>query len=418
MKQAREYLLSVVLVCCVVWSVAQVVRKFDAVRKADLLDFYVNSVELFLLSHLLVVLIGMVLIIDICHVGGKSFLKEILWPMRRPMSLVAAAIACAPNVDASTSAVTVQSQGLPAQALLSPTIAAAALREILRKRREQVRSMSTPAMLSESEQEVLLQLVKAGDSGNVCELSVQHNAFPKEVQALLIAVDRTVPDILTESVRPDEGWSLVLQVFGYPKVMNRAGEVAHFDKKRALELVTWMALNRERSRRSAARTAMWEDDVADATFSTVVSSMRRGLAAIDNSVTATEWAPPTYSDELVLDNRIITDECLIADSLRKFRTDPCELGELLRYLPWVRDVPFAGTAYSWADLDGTTTRLVILALTASREVATWAVEHGDLDVLGVAVSAGLRVMPGDEELLRLQSSFLRTVREATVHSVA
>ena len=418
MKQIRGYLLSAVLLVCVAWSATQVIRKVEIVHQTNLLDFDVNSVELVLLSHLLVVVIGVVLIIDICLMGGQSILKELLWPMRRPVSLVMAAIACTPSIETATSVVVVQSQELPANALLSPSIAAAALRDILKKRREQVRNMSTPTMLSDSEQDVLLQLVKAADSGNVCELSIQHNAFPKEVQALLIAVDRTVPDVLTESVRPDENWSLVLQVFGYPRVMNRAGEVAHFEKKRALELVTWMALNRERSRRSAARTAMWDDDVADATFSTVVSAMRRGLGAIDNSITATDWAPPTYSDELLLNSQITTDENLIAHSLRQFRADARELGGLMAYLPWVRDVPFAGTAYSWADLDGTTTRLVILALTASREVATWAVEHGDMEALGVAVSAGLRVMPGDEELLGLQSSFLQTVREAGAHSVA
>ena len=418
MKQIRGYLLSAVLLACVVWSVTQVIRKFEVVRQTNLLDFHVASVELVLVSHLVVVVIGVVLLIDMCRMDGQSILKEILRPMRRPVSLVMAAIACAPNIESPTSVVTVQSQGVAAQALLAPSIAAAALRDILKKRREQVRNMSTPTILSESEQDVLLQLVKAADHGKVCELSIQQDAFPKEVQALLIAVDRTDPDVLTQSVEPNDDWSLVLQVFGYPRVMNRAGEVAHFEKKRALELVTWMALNRERSRRSAARTAMWDDDVADATFSTVVSSMRRGLGAIDHAVTATDWAPPTYSDELLLSSKITTDENLIADSLRQFRADPRELGGLMAYLPWVRDVPFAGTAYSWADLDGTTTRLVILALTASREVATWAVEHGDMEALGVAVSAGLRVMPGDEELLRLQSSFLQTVREAGVHSVA
>lgn len=418
MKQLRGHLLSAVLVFCVVWSITQVIRKFDVVRRTNLLDFHVNSVELVLLSHLLVVAIGVVLLIDMCRMGGQSILKEILQPMRRPVSLVMAAIACAPNIESPTSVVTVQSQGLAAQALLSPSIAAAAVRDILKKRREQVRNMSTPTVLSESEQDILLQLVKAADNGNVCELSIQHNAYPKEVQALLIAVDRTVPDVLTESVESDSDWSLVLQVFGYPRVMNKSGEVAHFEKKRALELVTWMALNRERSRRSAARTAMWDDNVADATFSTVVSAMRRGLGAIDNSITATDWAPPTYSDELLLNSQITTDENLISHSLRQFRADARELGGLMTYLPWVRDVPFAGTAYSWADLDGTTTRLVILALTAAREVATWAVEHGDMEALGVAVSAGLRVMPGDEELLRLQTSFLQTVREARAHSVA
>ena len=418
MKQVRGHLLSAMLFLCVVWSITQVIRKFDVVRQTNLLDLHVNSVELVLLSHLLVVMIGLILIIDMCRIGGQSFLKEILRPMRRPVSLVITAIACAPNIESPASVITVQSQGLPAQALLSPSIAAAALRDILKKRREQVRNMSTPTTLSEGEHDVLLRLVKAADTGVISEASVQRCTFPEEVQALLVAVDRTVPDVLTESTEPDNDWSLVLQVFGYPRVMNRSGEVAHFEKKRALELVTWMALNRERSRRSAARTAMWDDDVADATFSTVVSAMRRGLGAIDKSITATDWAPPTYSDELLLSSHITTDENLISHSLRQFRADAREPGGLMAYLPWVRDVPFAGTAYSWADLDGTTTRLVILALTASREVATWAVEHGDMEALDVAVSAGLRVMPGDDELLRLQASFLQSVREARAHSVA
>lgn len=418
MKRARGYLLSVVLLVCVVWSATQVGRNLDAIPMRNLLDFNWNSAELALLFHLLVVAIGILLIFDTWQVGGQSVLREIVQPMRRPLSLVVAAIACAPNLESHNASVTVQAQGLPTQSLLSPSIAAAALREVLRKRREQARSMRTPTRLSEGEQHMLLQLVKAADNSETRVQPMALDSFPDEVRTLLIAVDRTVPDVLAESGGTENDWSLVLQVFGYPRVMNRTGEVAHFDKRRALELVTWMALNRERSRRSAARTAMWDDDVADATFSTVISSMRRGLGAIDNTISATEWAPPTYSDELLLNNRITTDECLIADSLREFRSDPRASAELLTYLPWVRDVPFAGTGYSWADLDGTTTRLVILALTASREVATWAVESNDMEALNIAISAGLRVMPGDEELLRLQSSFLQTVREAGAHSVA
>jgi hypothetical protein len=105
-------------------------------------------------------------------------------------------------------------------------------------------------------------------------------------------------------------------------------------------------------------------------------------------------------------------------ALRRFRADESEVGTVLKHLSWVRDVPFAGTAYSWADLDGTTTRLVILALTASREVATWASKVGDMESMGIAISAGLRVMPGDEELLAFQKSFLRSVREVRPQSVA
>jgi hypothetical protein len=82
------------------------------------------------------------------------------------------------------------------------------------------------------------------------------------------------------------------------------------------------------------------------------------------------------------------------------------VGDVLNCLQWLRDVPFAGTSYSWADLDGSTTRLVILGVTAATEVARWALRHQNADALTSAVRAGLRVMPGNEELLELQRSAL------------
>ncbi len=60
----------------------------------------------------------------------------------------------------------------------------------------------------------------------------------------------------------------------------------------------------------------------------------------------------------------------------------------------------------WADLDGTTTRMVLLALQASCEVAEWARNKNDVDTCAAAVKAGLRVMPGHEELLAIQNSFI------------
>jgi hypothetical protein len=43
---------------------------------------------------------------------------------------------------------------------------------------------------------------------------------------------------------------------------------------------------------------------------------------------------------------------------------------------------------------------------ASQELAEYAKSIGDVDLMTVAVAAGLRVMPGCEELLQIQEQFL------------
>jgi hypothetical protein len=130
--------------------------------------------------------------------------------------------------------------------------------------------------------------------------------------------------------------------------------------------------------------------------------MRRGLAEIDQQFSRSDWLPTTYSDELPLSVRVITEDVLMTQALESFRNDPRNSSEIVRALSHVRDVPFAGTSYSWADLDGTTTRLVILAITAAMEVALWALATGEMTAFEIAVTAGLRVFPGHEELLALQ----------------
>ena len=57
-------------------------------------------------------------------------------------------------------------------------------------------------------------------------------------------------------------------------------------------------------------------------------------------------------------------------------------------------------------MDGSTTRLAMLGVTAATEVARWALRHQNADALTGAVRAGLRIMPGNEELLELQRSAL------------
>lgn len=207
----------------------------------------------------------------------------------------------------------------------------------------------------------------------------------------------------------DYSEAVVVRLYGFPKVENVNGDEAMFRKSRALELLVWLSLNKERPRRSAARTALWEYAVSDATFCTVISDMRRGLQELSPRQSSTDWFRPTYTDAISMDTQLVTDAELIMQRLEEFRSDTSTWKGLADVLMTIRDAPFAGTEFSWADLDGSTTRLTILAIEASGELARWARDNGDTSLALRATSAGLKVLPGCEELLEIQQSFLPAV---------
>lgn len=203
--------------------------------------------------------------------------------------------------------------------------------------------------------------------------------------------------------------TICVRLYGFPLVESSSGQTANFRKSRALELLVWLALNKERPRRSAARTALWDFAVSDATFSTVISDMRRGLQEISPRSSLSEWFPPTYTDAISMDASLVTDAELLSQRLHVFQLDVTQWRGLADVLFTIRDAPFAGTQFSWADLDGSTTRLTILAIEAATCLAHWAKENGMNDVALGATSAGLRVLPGCEELLEIEQSFLPAV---------
>lgn len=201
----------------------------------------------------------------------------------------------------------------------------------------------------------------------------------------------------------ENGPRVVVRVFGAPLAEAPDGGVAEFRKARSLELLVWLALNRDRPLRSAARTAIWELDVSDSSFATVVSEMRRGLAQLVPEVPAHLWCPPTYGDEIVLSSSVCTDAEVIAACLAGFRRDPPAGAEpLAAELVRIRDLPFSGVEYLWPDLDGTTTRLVMLAVEAIEELAEWSLVNERGRHFSDVVAAGLRMLPGNERLTELQ----------------
>jgi hypothetical protein len=137
--------------------------------------------------------------------------------------------------------------------------------------------------------------------------------------------------------------------------------------------------------------------------------MRRGLQELSPRKSSTDWFRPTYTDAISMDTQLVTDAELMSQRLEEFRKEPASWNKLADVLFTIRDAPFAGTEFSWADLDGTTTRLTILAIEASSALARWARDEGDTSLALRATSAGLKVLPGCEELLEIEQSFLPAV---------
>lgn len=197
-------------------------------------------------------------------------------------------------------------------------------------------------------------------------------------------------------------WRVMVRVLGPPAVESRYGQRIEFGKGKARELLVWMCEHRETSTRSAARTALWDIDVQDATFSNVVSEVRRGLNA-SVPLDEEEWIPRTFSDDLPLNTAVVTDAEVLHELTSDFLRDPnSHLDALATAVSEVRNLPFSGANYAWADGEGITTSHVIKVVRAAVLLAEHAIEEDDTNLLFMATERGLRVLPGHEELVSLR----------------
>ena len=287
---------------------------------------------------------------------------------------------------------------IPVGDVVAPAVALGVVRRILRTRARQIEERRRPARLTTDDERVLAEVLRsARQATSICG-SDSALAVPSRVEALLESVESTGET--SAHVAPTD-WSILVRLIGEPIAESRSGEQAMFGKKRAMELLSWMVLNQDRLSRSAVRNAMWDFPVADSTFGTILSDLRRGLARLAPPPSSAGWCPATLTDRLVLADGVISDVELLdaAVSLN-------DMNSIVKQLSGVRDVPFAGTGYLWADLDGSTTRIVITVMDAVDRVIELGRERNDTPSIVTAVRAGLRVMPGDEQLLELQRSLL------------
>ncbi len=214
-----------------------------------------------------------------------------------------------------------------------------------------------------------------------------------------IDVDELVADPL--DVIPHD---IVVTMMGGVSVVDRDGNDGNFQRSKTVELIVWLATHRERATRSAARTALWELDVRDATFANVVSEARRALGRLVPPPDGEEWLGRTLNESLPLHQRVVTDADLIRQRVEHAQiAPPAHAIDVLRpAVEMIHGLPFAGSSYLWPDADGLTSNLVLLATTAAGELAAHALSVGDTDLVFWATGQGLKVLPGHEELIGLR----------------
>jgi len=249
-----------------------------------------------------------------------------------------------------------------------------------------------PVGVSEADVARLTELLKSQEL-TVCDIDV---AEVPEL-AFAAALAEAAPFVSPE-------WALMVRVLGPIHVASCAGVSASCERSKATELIIWLSQHRQRPTRSAARTALWDLDVRDATFANVVSDARRAMARAIPPAEGEEWIARTLTEELPLHTGVVTDAQLLALRVAHARGLPSldAIDTLRPGVELLAGLPFAGTSYLWTDAEGITSSLILLATGAAIELANHYLLLGDVDGVFWATGQGLKVLSGHEELISLR----------------
>jgi hypothetical protein len=221
---------------------------------------------------------------------------------------------------------------------VSPNVATSGINTVIRIVIDVSQDVHAPSLVVASNEAVV----------NICVLSNYPNRMqlgtngwmlmPSEQQLSVFGLTEVetsvVQDLLIESSKPAEedkrqckqlgaDWNVCVRLLGPVDAETRNGVPISFEKSKSLELLAWLTTHRERPTRVAARTALWEISVQDATFNNVVSGLRRGLASGSVGIKQIEFLPKTFTDHLSIHGSVITDVDVLnnAVGLVKIRGD-------------------------------------------------------------------------------------------------
>lgn len=299
-------------------------------------------------------------------------------------------------------------------AMVTPALAAAVLEQCRRRRSRAMCTASRGERLAPYSRTSLALLDRLtrlaaepdradepGEPRSGTSVSVDR-VHPKDAMAIESLVEESgrlyAPEI--EVASTDAGdWQVMVRVLGPVEAETRSGAPVEFRKSRSLELLAWLVCHRERPTRSAARTAIWDTDVQDATFHNVVSETRRALSSAGLPEDSIGRPSPS---RFVVHGGIVSDAELLERAYLAARHDAADTPALERALGLVRDLPFAGTGFRWPDTEGITSNMVMLVVDAAVLLAERALGQGDVAGVFRATGRGLRVLAGHEELVSLR----------------
>ena len=200
---------------------------------------------------------------------------------------------------------------------------------------------------------------------------------------------------------PEAGGVLV-SVLGPVEVR---GAERTIDRRRSLELVTYLALRPEGVDESRLRAVLWpESDPSRENFNQTVSRARQPLG---HAVDGTLHFPRLFDDEgslYRLGPTVTTDAALLEQAYRSAKREGSgeAMEHLASMLALIRGLPFEGTkgGWEWTFTEGHSARLAAMAAEAAHLVAQWSIECGEIERALWATAQGLRAAPGDEVLYR------------------
>jgi len=230
----------------------------------------------------------------------------------------------------------------------------------------------------------------------------------KRLYSRLMSECRGVRDVSSPARAVPGNWLMCVRLLGPIEARWVDDSEVVFRKSKSLELLAWLVTHPDRPTRGAARTAMWMIDVQSSYFNNVVSELRSVLGSTRFGG-GHDLLEKSSQDRLILDERVVSDADILRIALERFRSDATNESrvDLRAALSLVRNLPFTGSDFLWPDPEGVTSNLVHLVMSASIEFAEDAVRRNDVDDVYFATDKGLRMFPGDEELLKLRAAVAR-----------
>ena len=266
--------------------------------------------------------------------------------------------------------------------------------------------MSPAALLSGSAETATIRINQASDHWIVDPANCLFKPFwlnHKDAQKLTVLNNELQQPLRAEPIEKFhmglDDWKICVRLMGPLEVADRQWQTINFEKSKSAELLAWLVLHRDRPTRIAARTALWEMSVQDATFNNVISGVRRAIN-LDNQPLLTRGA----HDVLRIQPEVVTDYDILQRSIHNVRqvADDQTFSEVKMALELVRDLPFAGQDFVWADTEGITSNIVLTIVTGALMLAEHSMNKGDIDGVFWATGQGLKALRGHEALIAMR----------------